>query len=165
MVKKNNKGRVAGSGTVSLVRKERYKLACQERDSLLAEAKTEEDKAKAYLVQKEWQRKPLEKTTRSSGAAASSSEVKKEEKKAAPCQKEQDKSLPCQKESEKSWVDVAKAQASKPLAWKKKEENNKNYRFFLNYFLRTTSNVIYPLKIIQEIVTTTYGVTRIQRGA
>ena len=124
MVKKNNKGRVAGSGTVSLVRKERYKLACQERDRLLAEAKTEEDKAKAYLVQKEWQRKPLEKTTRSSGAAASSSEVKKEEKKAAPCQKEQDKSLPCQKESEKSWVDVAKAQASKPLAWKKKEENN-----------------------------------------
>ena len=96
MVKKNNKGRVAGSGTVSLVRKERYKLACQERDRLLAEAKTEEDKAKAYLVQKEWQRKPLEKTTRSSGAAASSSEVKKEEKKAAPCQKEQDKSLPCQ---------------------------------------------------------------------
>ena len=30
MVKKNNKGRVAGSGIVSLVRKERYKLACQE---------------------------------------------------------------------------------------------------------------------------------------
>ena len=50
--------------------------------------------------------------------------MKKEEKKAAPCQKEQDKSLPCQKESEKSWVDVAKAQASKPLAWKKKEEKN-----------------------------------------
>ena len=60
MVKKNNKGRVAGSGIVSLVRKERYKLACQERDRLLAEAKAEEDKAKAYLVQKEWQRKPLE---------------------------------------------------------------------------------------------------------
>ena len=46
-MKKNNKGRVAGSGTVSLVRKERYRLACQERDRLLAEATTEEERKKA----------------------------------------------------------------------------------------------------------------------
>ena len=76
MTKKNNKGKVAGSGTVSQARRERYKQACQERDRLLELATTEEEKQKAKEMQKIKQRKPEE--------SARSSHVKEPQ---PPCQK------------------------------------------------------------------------------
>ena len=54
--RKNNKGRIAGSGTVSHARKERYQKACAERDRLLALATTEEEKQKAKAIQKQQQK-------------------------------------------------------------------------------------------------------------
>ena len=108
--RKNNKGRIAGSGTVSHARKERYQKACAERDRLLALATTEEEKQKAKAIQKQQQKKPVV----ASGAAASSSSGE-----AAPCQKEQQQpqqaegSAPCQKEQKKTWVEVASAPCQK----------------------------------------------------
>ena len=58
MVKKNNKGRVAGSGTVSLVRKERYRLACQERDRLLAEPPQKKREKKPSLSKRNCKKSP-----------------------------------------------------------------------------------------------------------
>ena len=55
--RKNKKGRIAGSGTVSHARKERYQKACAERDRLLALATTEEEKQKAKAIQKKQQKK------------------------------------------------------------------------------------------------------------
>ena len=114
MTKKNNKGKIAGSGTVSNARRERYKEACRERDRLLEQATTEEEKQKAKEAQKIKQRKP-EEGARSSQVKVEElqhpwkkeQEVKAEQKQeAAPCQKEQKKddaqpAAPCQKEQKK----------------------------------------------------------------
>ena len=54
--KRNNKGKAAGSGTVSNVRKERYRKACAERDRPLALATTQDERDQAYLVQKVWRK-------------------------------------------------------------------------------------------------------------
>ena len=87
---RNNKGKAAGSGTVSNARRERYRKACEERDKFL---ETSTDMAKAKELQRANQKKPV------GDGAASSMEVKDEKKREeiAPCQKEQE-AAPCQKE-------------------------------------------------------------------
>ena len=87
---RNNKGKAAGSGTVSNARRERYRKACEERDKFL---ETSTDLAKAKELQRANQKKPV------GDGAASSMEVKDEKKREeiAPCQKEQE-AAPCQKE-------------------------------------------------------------------
>ena len=131
MTKKNNKGKIAGSGTVSNARRERYKEACRERDRLLEQATTEEEKQKAKEAQKIKQRKP-EEGARSSQVKVEElqhpwkkeQEVKAEQKQeAAPCQKEQKKddaqpAAPCQKEQKKD-----DAQPSAPCQKEQKKDD------------------------------------------
>lgn len=120
---RNNKGKAAGSGTVSNARRERYRKACEERDKFL---ETSTDIAKAKELQRANQKKPV------GDGAASSMEVKDEKKGrdctlskrargctlskeqgSAPCQKEQAKvegkreeAAPCQKEQTKKQQEV-----------------------------------------------------------
>ena len=68
---RNNKGKAAGSGTVSNARRERYRKACEERDKFL---ETSTDLAKAKELQRANQKKPV------GDGAASSMEVKDEKK-------------------------------------------------------------------------------------
>ena len=100
---KNNKGKAAGSGTVSNARRERYKKACQERDKFL---ETSTDLEKAKELQRAHQKKQEGGPQAGSSGAAPSMEMKEKKKEeAAPCQKEQE-AAPCQKEQAKQHVDV-----------------------------------------------------------
>ena len=109
---KNNKGKAAGSGTVSNARRERYKKACQERDKFL---ETSTDLEKAKELQRAHQKKQQGGPQAGSSGAAPSMEMKEKKKEeAAPCQKEQEaapcqkeqEAAPCQKEQAKQQVDV-----------------------------------------------------------
>jgi hypothetical protein len=93
---KNNKGKAAGSGTVSNARRERYKKACQERDKFL---ETSTDLEKAKELQRAHQKKQEGGPQAGSSGAAPSMEMKEKKEEAAPCQKEQE-AAPCQKEQE-----------------------------------------------------------------
>ena len=108
---KNNKGKAAGSGTVSNARRERYKKACQERDKFL---ETSTDLEKAKELQRAHQKKQEGGPQAGSSGAAPSMEMKEKKEEAAPCQKEQEaapcqkeqEAAPCQKEQAKQHVDV-----------------------------------------------------------
>ena len=74
---KNNKGKAAGSGTVSNARRERYKKACQERDKFL---ETSTDLEKAKELQRAHQKKQEGGPQAGSSGAAPSMEMKEKRK-------------------------------------------------------------------------------------
>ena len=121
---KNNKGKPAGSGTVSNARRERYKKACQERDKFL-ESSTDLEAAKE--LQRAQQKKQLVKDDKKEEVAPCQKEQQAD---LAPCKKEQDAqkepdTAPCQKEQAKKQqvVDGANKKTREDAAPCQKEQS------------------------------------------